>query len=142
MYPSIIHEWFEEVWNQGKPEAVYRILDPKCTLYHLDEAGKDAHGPDEFLAFFTRFRGAFPDMHIQVHDAIQSGDKVAGRWTVTGTHLGDQLGMAPTRNPIRIEGMSYARAKDGRIVEGWNSWDTLALFQQLNSTQASNAAAR
>ncbi len=131
MYPSIIHEWLEEVWNKGKTEMVYRILDPKCVLYHLDETGTDAHGPDEFLKFFARFRGAFPDMHVQAHDAIQSGDKIAGRWTVSGTHVGDQLGMPPTRKRFQIEGMSYARSKDGKIVEGWNCWDTRAMVQQL-----------
>ena len=110
MYPSIVPEWFEEVWNQGKAEAAYRILDKSCILHHLDETGKDGCGPVEFLIFRIRFRGAFPDMHVEVHDVMQSGDKIAGRWTATGTHLGNQLGIAPTGNRICIEGMSYAVA--------------------------------
>lgn len=142
MYPSIIHEWFEEVWNRGNTAAVYKIVAKDCLFHHLDEAGNDAHGPDEFLVFFRRLRNAFPDMHVVVHDALVGVDKEAGRWTVTGTHSGDALGpVAATGNPINLEGMSFSRIENGKVVEAWNVWDTHAMVEQLSAPLGSGATA-
>jgi predicted ester cyclase len=50
---------------------------------------------------------------------------------VTGTHHGNGLGIAPTRKPIDLWGMGMARVRDGRIVESWNAFDFMALYQQV-----------
>ncbi len=38
------------------------------------------------VAFFRMTRVAFPDMRMQVEDTLVSGDKVAVRLTLSGTH--------------------------------------------------------
>jgi len=128
---TILHEWFDEVWNRGNRDAVERLLAPDAILHNLDEQGGDARGPEEFLVFWTRFRNAFPDTEVVMHDAVQAGDKVAGRWTATGTHRGDQLGFAPTNRRIEIRGMSMAIVRDGKVVEAWNLYDVMTMMQQL-----------
>src|SRR5688572_1051959 len=56
-------------------------------------------------------------------EAISERDLVAVRWTARMTHRGDQLGVAPTGNPVTVGGMSFVRVRDGKAVEAWNNWD-------------------
>ena len=136
MYDSILHEWFDQVWNQGKTDAVHRLLAPDALIHNLAQDGSDSRGADAFLAFFQKFREAFPDVHVTVHETVAQGDMAAARWTVAATHTGSGLGFAPTRRPVSFAGMTMARINinEGRMVEGWNVWDVSALNSQLGFT--------
>ena len=89
------------------------------------------HGPDGFLQFHRAFTSAFPDLRLHVEDAIEQGDRVAMRFTATGTHSGDGLGFPATNRPMRVSGMTIARVAGGKFVEGWNVFDALGMMQQL-----------
>ena len=41
---TIIHRWFDEVWNQGREETVDELLAPKAIVHGLGE-GNDVVGP-------------------------------------------------------------------------------------------------
>lgn len=77
------------------------------------------------------FQNAFPDMAGTVDDVIVDGDKVAVRFSGTGTHQGDLFGIPPTGKAIKSTGINIFRIKDGKIVEHWNNADDLGLMQQL-----------
>lgn len=134
MYPTILHEWFHEVWNRGDTNAVPRLLAADAMLYNLDQEGNDYRGPDQFLEFFERYRGAFPDLEIIVEDVIQAGDALAARWSVKGTHRGAHLGFGPTGAPVRLGGMTFCKVRNGKIVEGWNLFDSASMMKQLGFT--------
>lgn len=74
---------------------------------------------------------AFPDSRYTVEDQLADGDKVFTRWSFTGTHKGELMGIAPTGKPVRISGMVIDRIVDGKIVEEWEEWDALGMMQQL-----------
>jgi steroid delta-isomerase-like uncharacterized protein len=136
MYQSIFHEWFDQVWNQGREAAVHRLLAPEGVFHNIAQDGKDTTGPEEFLPFFRAFRDAFPDIHITVHQTATEGDVVAGRFTLTATHKGHGLGVPPTDRHVSFDGMSMAKIVDGKLVEGWNVWDAYGLREQLGFTSA------
>ena len=135
-HPTLLHRWFEEVWNQGRETAIDELLSEHGMIHALDEAGNDTIGPAGFKPFFEKMRNAFPDMRVTIHDAIQQGDRVAARWTVRMTHRGDGLGVTATGKPVTITGMSFVRTADGKIVEGWNNWDVLSMMQQVGALPA------
>src|SRR5207253_2486531 len=53
-------------------------------------------GREGFKALNAMFRSAFPDVWVTVDRILVDGDKVACRWTSTGTHQGDLFGIPPT----------------------------------------------
>ncbi len=59
-------------------------------------------------------------------------DIVAARWSGTGTHRGDGLGFPATGRQVRLSGMTFVRIQNGKLVEGWNVFDQLGMFQQLD----------
>jgi steroid delta-isomerase-like uncharacterized protein len=131
---ALIERWFEEVWNKGRAEAIDEMFDAEGIAHGLaDETGAPLHGPEGFRPFFQKFRDSFPDISVSVEDTVAEGDKVAARCTVRATHAGDSLGVAATNKPIEFTGMTIVRLKDGKIVEAWNNFDFLNLFQQIGA---------
>src|SRR5690348_15859341 len=116
-YATITHQWFDEVWNQGRAEAIDRLLAEDAVVHGLVAAGGDEiKGPTGFKPFFQVFRDTFPDIRIVVEDTVAEGDKIAARCTVNGTHLGDARGMASTGRVVPFTGMVIVRVRDGQIV--------------------------
>jgi steroid delta-isomerase-like uncharacterized protein len=76
-------------------------------------------------------RKAFPDWHSDLHMLVGEGDIVAERFTASGTHQGELMGVAPTGKTVSLKGINIFRVRDGRIVEWWSRLDELGLFRQL-----------
>ena len=54
-----------------------------------------------------------------IHDQIAEGDKVTTRKTITGTHEGALLGIAPTHKQIAIDVIDIVRIENGQYAEHW-----------------------
>jgi steroid delta-isomerase-like uncharacterized protein len=129
---GMVRRWFEELWNQGREETIDSLLAPGAKVHGLATPdGRPISGPEEFRPFFRRFRQAFPDIRVDVVRTVTEGDVVVAQCRVTGTHLGDALGVPASRRPVEFWGMCMIRVADGRFVEGWNSFDFLACYQQM-----------
>jgi len=70
-------------------------------------------------------------LHIQVNDVVDAGDRVAVRGRITGTHVGDFAGMPATGRSFDAAYMSFERVVDGRIAERWEVADTATITTQL-----------
>lgn len=79
----------------------------------------------------TSYRLAFPDLHCSVGDEIRVGNKLAGKWTMRGTHQGLFMGNPPAGKQMQVQGVIFARFEGGRIVEYLMLIDQLGLLQQL-----------
>lgn len=131
---SVIRRWFEEVWNRGREEAIDELFDEEGLAHGLaDEAGSALRGPTGFKPFFRRFREAFPEIEVSVEDTVSEGEKVAARCTVRGRHRGDTLGFKATDSSVEFEGICIVRIRNGKIVEAWNNFDFMSMFQQLGA---------
>ena len=131
---ALIRRWFEEVWNQGRPEAITEMMAEDCINHGLSEDGVSTlDGASGFLPFHTQFREAFPHVEVIVEDAIAEGDKVAARCSVRGKHEGDSLGFKATDAIADFDGIVIARVKDGMFVESWNNFDFMKMYKQLGA---------
>ncbi|MEP6635522.1 MAG: ester cyclase [Acidobacteriota bacterium] len=131
---ALLRRWFEEVWNKGREGAIDEMFAVDGIAHGLaDEGGQPLKGAAGFKPFFRKFRSAFPDIEVIVEDVISEGDKVAARCTVRGKHQSDTLGFAATQRPMEISGIAMTRIRDGRIVEAWNNFDFMSMFQQLGA---------
>jgi predicted ester cyclase len=120
--------WFEEVWNKGRREAIAEMLLPDSVVH---EGGIDTAGAEEFYPYFDRMRSAISDIHVTVEDTIVDGDKICVRWSFTGRHTGEGLGLAPTGVTIGITGITIMRVAGDKLIEGWQNWDMLGMMQQI-----------
>lgn len=122
--------WFEEVWNQGRREAIAEFLHPGCVIH---DGETDSIGPEGFHQFFDRIRGTFSEMHVAVEGIIAEGDSACVRWSCTAKHTGGALGIPPSGKTIHITGITILRVSDGKVSEAWQNWDMLGMLEQIQS---------
>jgi steroid delta-isomerase-like uncharacterized protein len=124
--------WFDEVWNQGRRETIAEMLAPDSTLH---EGGTASFGPGGFYPLYDRLRASFSEIHVNVDDVIEDGDKMCVRWSFSGKHTGDGLGVAATGKTVRVTGMTLIRFQDGLFLEGWQNWDMLSMMEQIQGAR-------
>ncbi|MFQ5821863.1 MAG: ester cyclase [Candidatus Heimdallarchaeota archaeon] len=130
----VLRAW-EEVMNQGNLAAAEEIFAADY-VYHT-AGSPDLHGLEEGVKKpVSMFRTAFPNIHFIVEDMIAEGDKVAHRWTATGTHKGEFMGIAPTDKQVTMTGIVISHMADGKVVEDWSESDKLGMLQQLGVVPA------
>jgi steroid delta-isomerase-like uncharacterized protein len=123
--------WFDEVWNQGRREAIAEMLPADAVLH---EGNDDCIGPEGFYPFFDRLMAAFSGFHVIIHDTIAEGDRVCVRWTCQCKHTGDALGIPATQKTVHVTGISIIRIAQGRMAEGWQNWDMLGMLEQIQGS--------
>lgn len=133
---ELMRRWFREVWNERRTQTILDLMAPDGIAFGELEDGSPLHGPAEFVPFAERILGAFPDINMVVEDAFGADDRVVVRWSATMTHRGDHLGMPATGKRVRLTGMSIARIRDKKIIEGWDSWDQLGMLKQIGAYQS------
>jgi steroid delta-isomerase-like uncharacterized protein len=138
---ALVHRWFEEVWNRQSEEAIDEMFAPDSKAYGFPEANSVLVGPDKFKEMHRFFLGAFPDIHITVHDTICEDDRVAVTWVAEMTHLGDSLGFTPTLQKVSLEGCSVLIVRNGQIHEGKNYMELQALVSRLRASATPPLAA-
>ena len=76
-------------------------------------------------------RSAFPDLVVKVDRIIAEGDMVALHWSSAGTNTVAVPGFPGEGKRAAIDGMSFFRFADGKIVEEWSTYDNLTIMKQL-----------
>lgn len=125
---AIARRFFEQVWNKGNLDV---IDETHAAGYVLHDPTGDIQGTEGLRQFVMVYRTAFPDFHVTIEDEIAEGDMVVLRWTVTGTHKAELMGIPPTNKRMKMAGITMGRIASRKIVEAWNSLDALGMMQQL-----------
>jgi steroid delta-isomerase-like uncharacterized protein len=126
---ALIQRWADEGFNANNVELANSIYDANV-YYHEPSAG-EVIGIAKLREFVTSWRNAFPDSHLTIEEQVANGDKVATRWTFTGTHKGVFRGIAPTGKRITMSAMYFYRFANEKIVEIHAMVNIFALLQQL-----------
>jgi steroid delta-isomerase-like uncharacterized protein len=124
-------ERFAEGVNSGNFDVFDEVVD-RDVVDH-DPAPDQGPGPEGYKQLFGALRNAFPDMEVTPEHMAATDEDVALAYTITGTHEGEFLGVAPTRRRITARGVQIGRFRDGKLVERWGSSDQLAILQQLGA---------
>jgi len=123
---------FLETWNKGKAAAISimeEIYAPDFVAH--SGTGEDVRGINAVKQSVNEEFKAFPDLHYVLDDMVVEGDKVAARYTMTGTHKGEFMGIPATNRKVTVRAMSIDRIVGGKFVEEWGMFDTLSLMHQL-----------
>ena len=128
---------YEEVFNQGNLDIADELIGANV-VEHQQQPGvtPGAAGPELVKQIARFFRFAFPDLHIAVDDLVAEGERVAARVTISGTHQGEMMGIAPTGKRVEIRSIDIIRFEDGKAAEHWGETDIMSMMQQLGVVPA------
>ena len=124
---AIVQRLFNEGLNNRDDTIMLELLSD-C-VYHMPLVG-ELRG-EAVLQFLDYLFAAFPDAQRAVEEQVADDRTVVTRWTATGTHQGEFMGIPPTGKRVTITGISIHRIASGKIVEEWQQWDSLGVMQQL-----------
>jgi len=127
---AISRRWIE-VFNERDDVAEAEVRAPDYVAHapaSLEPAPLDS---DAWTRFLSGFVEGFPDLRLEVEDAVGEGDLVAQRIHFEGTHTGEFQGLPPTQRKVSFSGLEINRFVDGRVAEHWFQLDALTLLQQL-----------
>ena len=133
MNEQLLQQWVNEGWNNGNLSLVDQIFSPDHIMHESSLPGQKLVGPEPFKSFVSTLRTALPDLRVTVQDVVAQGDKIAWRWTITGTQNGEVMGVPPSGNPVEVTGIIISRFESGLWVEDYVSWDVLGFLQQIGA---------
>lgn len=132
---SLTRRYAEELWNQGQASLIGDFVTVDIVVH--GPGFPDMKGLAAFTDSYALFRTAFPDFHVTIDELVAEGDKVALRWTESGTHKGEYAGIAATGKHVTWTGMSVYRITNGKIAEMWVNQDDVGLLRQLSAPPSS-----
>lgn len=124
----------ERVWveglNRGEVSGADRAFARDCII-HITGQAEPVRGVEAWKQFVGGLLIAFPDLRFTMEDQFRFGDRVAFRWTATGTHTGPLGDIPATGRAMQIEGLIIDQLANGVVVERWEQWDQPRMLQQL-----------
>lgn len=121
MSPDILlRQWFEEVWNRKNSAFIHKHLGQPCRLEGLDPAPDT---PEKFEQFQQMFLSAIGDMHIEVIESMECGNRTMGICLIKGTDT-------KSDTPVSFHMAYSATVEDDKIVQAHNVVDFLAYYSQ------------
>lgn len=137
---DIVRTFNEEVFN-GRDYDLLTDVESETYRQHGPITGLEIEGVDQSLETMQLFHTAFPDLKATEEFAFSDGDYVCSRYTYTGTHNGEFMGIPATGKRVEVPGTVINLVEDGKIVEAWPTVDFLAVFQQLGVVPATEELA-
>ena len=128
-------------WNRGDPEGIAVNL-TEDVIWRDVALGMPLHGREALKAAAQAYMTGFPDLHIEETSSTLAPPRLVQELTITGTHLGEFLGVPPTGRFTQ----SYAAVvttfdDDGMMIEGALYWNALGLLRQIGVLPPLEAAA-
>jgi steroid delta-isomerase-like uncharacterized protein len=122
---ALVLRFMTEVWETGRLDVADELIHP---AYIVPGFGP---GPEGVKRNVAAWRTGFPDLEWVLEDIVAEGDRVAARFMMHGTHLGEFRGIPPTGKPVTMQEMAFWRIVDGKLHTAWFQADALGLRVQL-----------
>ena len=132
-----------QIMGDGTLNDFHELVHPECLNHEAKDEPPAARGRGPAAAYATAewLRGAFDDLHWEIHEVIAEGDIVVVHCTMQGRHTGvfvdydedAKVGQAlpAHRQDVREHADALAADPDGKVIEHWANRDDLGTALQL-----------
>lgn len=117
---EILENWFRRVWNEQDSSAIEEMFPSPSTASGLGE--QDLQGPKDFQRFQSALCSLVLDLEITIDRLVEDGTWFAAECTLSG--------MSKNREPVSIQGSTFCKIENGKILESSNHWDFMDLWVQ------------
>ncbi len=128
---QVIYDYYRRVWDEGEVDAIPALF----ASGYVNHAGARGtlKGPEGILSNYRSLKDAFPDVAFTLDLVLSEGSRVCVYYTMTGTHEGPFMGIAPTSSQVKVPGIGIYEVRGGMIAESWVVRDSLVLLRQLGA---------
>ena len=131
---DVVRDTYNEIWNR---RMFNTITDRYATSYvGSAPSNRRFQGQAEIIGFLLSMFGMFPDAGVTVDHVYWNGDdargdRVAVRWTFTGTHTGYGPYGPPSGARVRCMGLSQHHIKAGKFVKEYMLFDEMEILRLI-----------
>lgn len=122
---------FNERVIEALDETAFRELMAPGFVNHTAPPGAPTGAEGMWNTFANVLHPAFADLKVTIEDQLADGDKVVTRKTISGTHTGPLMGIAPTGRAVTISVIDIVRIENGQYAEHWGVNTLPAVLAQL-----------
>jgi len=127
---AVVQRFFDAI-NNGDLDELPEVVAPDV-VDHNAVIFMQPEGPGGVREGVRMLLQGFPDLRLTTQELLAEGDRVAARFTVSGTNTGDYRGLpAPTQQHFESEAIAILRIADGRVAEIRGTADRLGMLTQL-----------
>lgn len=125
---SVVERMVEGLWNGHQLVLAEKLFPPD-----FDNGPGRPPGPEWIKDWHRSTRESFPDLRYTIDEVLVDGERVALRWTATGTQLGQFGPIPPTGKVATYAGAHFLTVRAGQIVDLWSINDTFGKVIQLGA---------
>lgn len=127
---AAVRRGIEEIWNKNNWAAAADSY-AEDVVVHFPAVPEPILGLEAFGELHAMVHTGFPDYDVTIDDILAEGDRVAARWTLRATNLGEFFGFPPSGRRIEVEEFAMFRFAGGKPKEIWLMPDLMGQLQQL-----------
>uniref|UniRef100_UPI0034E05758 ester cyclase n=1 Tax=Streptomyces chartreusis TaxID=1969 RepID=UPI0034E05758 len=116
-----------DAWNRGELGGVTAHWSPDV-VHHSEER---IVPNEEMVLRMESGLTAFPDVRLDVRSVLAEDDRVSMRISVTATHKGPFMDIAPTNRTVTWHTAEEFRFVDGKVVEHWDVINYMPMLREL-----------
>jgi predicted ester cyclase len=120
-------------WNAGDLDAYLELYDERIALHGYAPQPMDKA---EVRAFYAAIFAAFDSPQLDFHELLWDGATAAIRFTMTGRHVGEFMGVAATGTDIALPAITILHFEGDRVVERFSQADMFGLMVQMGAIPA------
>ncbi len=120
-------------WNAGDLEGYLTLYDERIRLHGYSPEPMDK---TQVRAFYQSIFRAFGNPQLEFHETLWSGEAAVIRFTMTGRHMDEFMGVPATGTPIALPGLTILHFSGDRCVERFSQADMLGLLMQIGAVPA------
>jgi steroid delta-isomerase-like uncharacterized protein len=110
---AIVRRMIEKVWNERQLDLIEEFFTDDVIHHTVGYPSSSGLAAVKETTGMTL--SGFPDLRLTIEDDIADGDKVAARWTMTGTQKSELFGIPATDKQVTQSGMTFYRLSNAKI---------------------------
>jgi predicted ester cyclase len=122
-----------ESWNAGDLDGYLRLYDDAIRLHGY---APEPMSKAEARGFYEQTFAGFDAPKLTFHEVLWDGEKCTIRFTLSGRHTGEFLGVPATGTDAAIPGITILHFAGDRVVERWSQSDMLGFLVQVGAVPA------
>jgi predicted ester cyclase len=120
-------------WNAGDLDGYLHLYDEEIRLHGYSP---QPMGKAEVKGFYESIFSAFDTPKLTFDEVLWDGDVCAIRFTMTGRHVQEFMGVPATGTPIVLPGITILHFRGDRVIERFSQADMLGLLVQVGAVPA------
>jgi predicted ester cyclase len=120
-------------WNAGDLDGYLELYRNDIRLHGY---APEPMGKEQGRGFYEATFAGFGSPQLEFHEVLWDGDACTIRFTMSGRHVGEFLGVPATDTEVALPGITILHFEGDQVVERFSQADMLGFLVQVGAVPA------